>query len=283
MSLPSSKQPRFAAMLSAATLPAALLGSLWLTSAAYAPIVQEEGDQKKPRVELRTDVDRVVESMIAAQGGVEELTNLLGLSFEVRPFRFDADGLPIPLEPLSFSVSNDPERGRRLRLDQTSGEYDIVALFGPETRETYVDGQPMRDREVGDDALQAASLLNRFFDLNFGAQYDLIKLRIDGRRRRDGRDYLALRPTFPKVANVREGYRVYVNPETSRVERYDVFDPQTNRRTRTAIFSGLPTEPGFALPESVNFVDREGTKTLRWEFVDLEINPDYPEDHFMKP
>lgn len=266
-------------------LPAALLGAAWLTSAAALQddTPQDDGRKPTPTVQLRTEVDRMVADMVKAQGGAEALAALDGLYFEVRPFRFDEDGLPIPGAPLRFAILNDREEGRQIRLEQTAGEYDVVALFGSRGRDVYVDGQPMRDREVGADALQAASLLNRFFDLNFGAQFNLTKVRYDGNRRRDGQDYVTLIPTFDPADQVRESYRLYVNPTNWRVSRYDVFDPETNRRVRTAILSGFPEKAGFAIPGRVDFQDRERRNTLRWEFVDVELNPEFPEQHFTKP
>jgi hypothetical protein len=90
-------------------------------------------------------------------------------------------------------------------------------------------------------------------------------------------------PTFDPSEQVRESYRLYVHPTTWRVSRYDVFDPETNRRVRTAILSGFPEEAGFAIPERVDFQDRERRNTLRWEFIDVELNPEFPEEHFIKP
>lgn len=266
-------------------VPAALLGAAWLTSAgALQDDPPQDGERKpSPTVQLRTEVDRMVADMVDAQGGAEALAAVAGLSFEIRPYRFDEDGLPIPGTPMGFSILNDREDGRQIRLEQSTGEHDVVALFGSRGREVFVDGQPMRDREVGEDALQAAALLNRFFDLNFGAQFNLIKIRFDGRRTREGQEYVTLRPTFDPSEQVRENYRLYVHPNSWRVTRYDVFDPETNRRVRTAILSGFPEEKGFALPERVDFQDRERRVTLRWEFVDFALNPEFPEGHFEQP
>jgi hypothetical protein len=266
-------------------LPAAFLGAAWLSSAVALESgpFQDDDPEPTPTVQLRTEVDRYVAQMVDGQGGVEALASIDGLSFELRPFRFDEDGLPIPGTPLRFSVLNDREEGRQIRLEQTAGEYDVVALFGSRGREVFVDGQPMRDREIGADALQAAALLNRFFDLNFGAQFNLIKLSFEGKRSRGGEELLSFRPTFPPSEEVRENYRIYVHPKSSRVVRYDVFDPETNRRTRTAVLSGFPEGKVFAFPERVDFQDRERRNTLRWEFVDLAINPDFPEGFFEQP
>ncbi len=271
--------------LSAILLPAWLLLSTLAGSHAVAlarPLPQTEG----PRTVVRTDYDEMLLSMLEHHGGQQRLESLGSLKFRLVPVELkrgeDGEIQSTPLEPLDYTLDLGIER--RVRIEEMLEEKHFVKLIDAQSIRVYMEGEPQAMTELERVAGEQAIAILRHLDLAYGLMLGRLEGSPSQMRTRQGVEYRTIECGFQSTENQSiPRALLYVHPTSLRVERYDLFDPQTNRRTATVVLSDFADLEGLPFATRLLFLDREGEALLEWRIEALEAGGKPADELFERP
>lgn len=281
-----------------------LLPTLLLAAFATSPFAQDPPKDEGPGFEIVTtsDWDQLLEIYKAAHGGAERYDGVDYLSFDWTVFYVDPEtGEEVPSNTrkvqMRFRDNPDQEQVRSLRIDETvqvvldgeTRDVELVTLLTELEMEVY--------RKTGEDSYQELTnsrdlLTSQAVDSKaLFAQLDLLlfldsrdlRAQYRGMMKRDGEQYIAVEAGFRPGREVPEPARLYFDTSTALIERIDIFDPKTKRRTGTTRLEGYKDHDGIKFPERFVAFDREQEKIGGWQITEFEINPETPEEVFLKP
>ena len=281
-----------------------LLPTLLLAAFATSPFAQDPVEDQQPEFELATssDWDQLLEIYKAAHGGAERYDGVDYLSFDWTVFNVDpetGEEVPSNTRKVQMRFRDDPDRElvRALRIDETvqvlldgeSRDVELVTLLTEteltvhrklgegEYQELTNSQDLLKSQEVDGKALFAQLDLLLFLDSrDLRGQYR-------GMMKRDGEQYIAVEASFRPGRAVPEPSRLYFDTSTALIERVDIFDPKTKRRTGTTRLEGYKDHDGVKFPERFVAFDREMEKLGGWQVANFEINAETPEEVFLKP
>lgn len=259
-----------------------------LCSAALAALLAaaapQEVDAPTPAPQRLPEATLVAE----AHGGPEAILGLEGVRFQLTPLTYPPateetpEPEPVAGDPLRFSIALDADRGRRVRIQQRSGDQDLVRVVSALTNRVWIGDEERDSPELAAESSVMAAEVFSVLDLVWGLASGQVVAAPGQRRTRDGVDYHTVRATFPPSRQLTSVYLLYVHPKTGLVDRVDVFDPATNRRSSTIFFSDYRGEAA-KLPCRIDFVDRDKQPLTSWELSAPVFNPEWAEGHFERP
>ncbi|MDG1500716.1 MAG: hypothetical protein P8N31_09880 [Planctomycetota bacterium] len=283
-----------------------LLPLLGLVSAAQTPA----GDGQNPaNTTVATGWQRILPLYEAAHGGADRLDNLSFLSCDFTPSIFDKDGVEtklsvkkiemryhhIPPQDLGdMGVSKHLPRAVRIESEidisetETPEMVQMVSIVTPIAVKVWTENTEGGFDEVDSKqylnfaSLDASALLAHFDLILMPRSMDL-RFKYSGVKTRDGVKYAAVDAEFAPSRSVPLLYRNYHSPETTLIERLDVFDPATKQRIGCTRISDYEDHDGLKFPRSFTSVDRDEKPVGSWSFTNVKINPELSPERFLKP
>jgi hypothetical protein len=245
----------------------------------------------------------------AAHGGADRLENLTYWSCDFAPTAFDDEGVEtalsvkkiemryhhIPPQDLGdMGVSKHLPRAVRIESEidisetETPDMVKMVSIVTPLSVKVWLENAKGGFDEV--DVIQYlnfatldASALLAHFDLILMPRSSDLRFRYAGVKTRDGVKYAAVDAEFAPGRSVPLLYRNYHSPETTLIERVDVFDPTTKQRLGCTRISDYEDHDGLKFPRSFLSVDRDEKPVGSWTLSNVKINPELTADRFLKP
>ena len=281
-----------------------LLPTVLLAAFATSPFAQDPAESEEPGFEIAasSDWDQLIGIYKAAHGGAERYDGVDYVSFDWTVFHVDPEtGEDVPSNTrrvqMRFRDIPDQELVRSLRIDETVQvrldnelrDVVLVTLLTEESLKVF--------RKTGGDQYQE---LTNSKDLRLSqsvdskalfAQLDLL-LHLDSRdlrgqyrglMKRNDKEYIAVETSFRPGREVPEPSRLYFDTSTALIERIDIFDPKTKRRTGTTLVEGYKDHDGIKFPERFVAHDREMKRLGGWQIANFEVNPETPQEVFLKP
>jgi hypothetical protein len=260
-------------------LPFALALSLTVpTSRAggAAPAIQEPA---APRLELRTEGDRVKALMTAAYGGVDVLDGLTGFKFNLVPSEFERqpDGTFVEKTGAPFTVEVDYRTGERnVRMEEIQDDKPVVRLISRHGNLVYIAGKPVELPELLAVAQDQARSILQYLDIYLGPPAARLPALWDQVRTRDKQQYYC----FESQTILGDPLRLYVSQASHLIARVDLFNSKDGKRIRTFQFEDPAPVSDLPMPRLMRILDRDNKPIGNWRFENLEVNPKFPEKRF---
>ena len=283
-----------------------LLPLFGLVAAAQTPA---DDGQAPASTTVATGWERILPLYEAAHGGADRLDNLKFLSCDFAPSTFDKEGVETklsvkkiemryhhiaPKDLGEMGVSKHLPRAVRIESEVDISETDkpdmvkMVSIVTPLGVKVWTE-----NAEGGFDEVDLQQYLN-FASLDASAllaHLDLIlmprsmdlRFKYSGVKTRDGVKYAAVDAEFAPSRSVPLLYRNYYSPETTLIERLDVFDPATKQRIGCTRIGDYEDHDGLKFPRSFKSVDRDEKPVGTWSFSNVKINPELAPERFLMP
>jgi hypothetical protein len=259
-----------------------------------APKPRQDEPAEEPKgdgITSKSKADILGEALLEAHGGVAALEKFSSLQFTVTPVELrplpQAPGSNEPVEyeeirkaPILFQASFSGS-DRRLRMDEdvelngrqhTTTKIVNVSEAGTDVY-LLLDGQKRTVvAESRDSIITDVTTLAGQFDILIGLGTRQLRGAYDGPARRSGVEYETVVARFFGGVNTDKMYRLYLNPTTHLVDRYDLYDANSQRLTSKLEVGGYAAYEGLQLPGSLLFRDRQSEPLMRWEFTDYLVN-----------
>lgn len=234
-------------------------------------------------------VDRLGRALLEAHGGVEAINAFKSLQFTVTPVLIVPVENPLEGEPefeeerrapIEFQASFDADV-RMMRMDEP------VELRGAQMVTTKILRVAEQGNEVGffldgkkrtviaetrAQIIQDLYTLVGQFDILLGLGTGQLVGEYDGEAERDGMTFETVVAQFFGGLQPEKTFRLYLNPETHLVDRYDLYDTQSRRLVNKLTLSGYATHAGLQLPSAITFHNRRSVPFMRWEFTNYRLN-----------
>lgn len=267
-----------------------------------APKPQEEQpaqDNPADGMTSKSKADILGEALLAAHGGVEALEKFTSLQFTVTPVELrpvsQAPGSDEPVEyeeirkaPILFEASF-AGTDRSLRVDEdvelNGREHTTTKIVNVSEAGTEVffmlDGQKRTVvAESRDSIITDVTTLAGQFDILIGLGTRQLRGTYDGPAPRGGVKYETVVARFFGGINADKLYRLYLNPTTHLVDRYDLYNAESQRLTSKLEVAGYTAHEGLQLPGTLLFRNRQSEPLMRWEFTDYVVNAEIAPERF---
>ncbi|QDU83720.1 hypothetical protein Pla163_08210 [Planctomycetes bacterium Pla163] len=267
-----------------------------------APAPKDDAPVKKPSVQdisSKSKADLLGEALLEAHGGAEALEKFTSLQFTVTPVELrplpQAPGSDEPVQyeevrkaPIHFQ-SSFSGADRSLRMDEdvevNGREHTTtkIVTITEAVTEVYLllDGQKRTVvAESRDSIIADITTLAGQFDILIGLGTRQLRGAYDGPARRGGVEYETVVAQFFGGINSDKLYRLYLNPTTHLVDRYDLYDANSQRLTSKLEISGYAPYEGLQLPSTLLFRNRQSEPLMRWEFSDYLVNAEIDPERF---
>jgi|GEM_PF-3935448 len=260
---------------------------------------QEEGDDApEPQLVAVSKVDRLARALLEAHGGVDALNAFTSLQFTVTPVQIVPVANPAAGEPAFEELRRAPiefqavfgAEERLMRMDEpmeVSGAQHVTTKIlrireqGNEV-EFLLDGNARTViAETRAQITQDVLTLVGQFDVLLGLGTGQLVGQFDGVSERDGVAYETVVAQFFGGQQPEKTYRLFLNPDTHLVDRYDLYDTQSRRLMNKQLISGYTTFAGLQLPSAITFQDRRGVPFMRWEFTAYQVNEEIDRARFL--
>jgi hypothetical protein len=256
--------------------------------------VQEGGDDvKTANIRLRKDMERLFHAYGWAHGGRAKLRSIRSLSFRWIPHEVLEDGTAREREPMMVTLQLEEQGERLARIDEEIEGRQRTKIVNDlqNSVRLWIDGEERQIPEILGEAQQEAKLVFMLLDLLYRPEGSDIKAVFEGRKRRDGTDYLVAYYEFHDSRQLPETFRCFYHAETGLVGRIDMHDKSTPdmRRISTlhlteyiAVDDENPSQ-AVKFPGRVEWKDRNDVALALWRFTDVELNPDLLPGWFSSP
>ncbi|MEZ5979468.1 MAG: hypothetical protein R3F34_14790 [Planctomycetota bacterium] len=263
---------------------------------------QEEGrdgqEGAAPTIVATSKVGDIARHMLEANGGPEALAKFSSLQFTLVPVTIRLKEGSTEEEPeyveergaeISFSASFSGDE-RMIRMDEPRDRNGRSIVFSKVVRSAarardvvlfLVDGNrrpmtPDLEQRVKEDTGTVAGQ----FDVLLGLVSGQLRGTYDGLRERDGASYESVSAQFQVGPASSRAYRLFVDPETWLVARYEIHDLASRTINAIVRVSDYGRFEGIALPGTITFSDRKDVPFLRWELSGIRVNEPIPPAHF---
>lgn len=119
------------------------------------------------------------------------------------------------------------------------------------------------------------------FDILLGLGTGQLVGSYDGTAERDGVEYETVVAQFFGGLQREKTFRLYIDPESNLVARYDLFNTDTRRLMNKLRIADYATYEGLQLPGAITFHNRRDVPFMRWEFTDYRVNAEIAPERFV--
>jgi len=256
--------------------------------------------ESKPVMVATNKATLIADQMLLANGGSENLAKFKSLQFALTPVAIVAiPGAPGSDEPVRFEESrlatiqyqaSFAGDRRLLRMDEpvnVNGR-DVVTtkiLRATETGEEYLfllDGKKRTIiKEQRDGIANDIATISSMPDMLFGLVTRHLVGTYDGATERNGIRYETVSARFADGRNPDLVYRLFVDPETHLLARWEVHDIRRKELAMVIEVGPYTLHEGLQFPAFLTMSNAAGQTFMRWEYSGYAINAEIDPLRFM--